>query len=196
MRKSLLILIVAALCVGCLGSVLSEGEITGKGVYVSPNLVQGTFCLEEPGVYVVSDDCIPSGVYELTTDGFEGKVYLATGNLLTVSKASSVSLRPVIDLDAVGFNQFTAYEGSYTVGVDFPAGKYVLKSVDSISFVYLYEYSMNPVFGDPDWSFPESEVLTIKRDENGLFCDLKDGNWLKISGSVKFIPTANGILFE
>lgn len=126
----------------------------------------------------------PSGWYSLSgADGLEiSRFYLPEG--VSVSLPDSVSLSPLEESVS-----FTVQPGIYTVGVDFPAGVYSVRSAEGFNLIniWIYDAKGNTLFSDGFWG-DDGEFL-------GQF-EFCDGYSVKLEDHPAYFSAPSGVVFD
>lgn len=164
-----------------LAAVLMLSVAVAQPQYSEPVIEDGVYKLTEDGNYVVgSNGSIPAGLYQVSAEGFNARVYLPDSTV--ISSTGIVLLEPV---DSVSF---TVDPGTYTAGADFPAGSYSIESAGGLG--------CSVEIHDADGGLLLAEYLTNNEGERVGKIDIPDGASMEIgSGAAHFAP-ASGITFD
>lgn len=143
-------------------------------------LEKGAIGLEE-GTYAVGPGSnIPSGVYMIMSEGFNGKVLIPEGSLIS-SKGYTLLIPSKIP-------SFRAEGGTYVSGVNFPAGTYSIRAPgDLVSTVAIY---------DTSGRFVESSILNEKTGQRIGRWIIPEGYMIKVNSAGCYFSVPGGITFE
>lgn len=166
----------------------------------SPTLINGSYYLDTAGNYMVGDadghfitgdDCIPAGEYQLViVDCMVAEVSLSPGTMLTTSGANLISLTPIEGEGnpAVQSSGFTAEAGTYTAGVDFPAGTYSIEALEGSS-------ASVAIYGT-DGRLVQSEMLWHEKGRRIGRIEILDGYTVEVGGGGCRFGEPGGITFD
>ena len=149
--------------------------------YSDPKVLEkGTIGLEE-GMYIAGPGTgIPSGVYMVMSEGFNGKV-LIPGESSITSKGYTLLIPHKAP-------KFRAEGGTYVAGVDFPAGTYSIHAPDDlVSAIAIY---------DTSGRFVNRFLLNEKTGQRIGRWIIPEGYMIEVESAGCYFSAPGGITFE